>query len=89
MYLNKLPEYCYSILPTTGEIVMLKRGEMGYYPQREENAKWNPENLDYLNERLGVTKAQVSAMKAGSMFGWDVLASDPDNYDKDGNWVKG
>jgi hypothetical protein len=88
MNTNKLPEMCFSILPSTGEIVMLKRGERGYFPQREENAPWDAKNLDYLNENLGVTKAQMEAMKAGSMFGWDVPASNPDNYDNEGNWIK-
>lgn len=87
MNLNKLPEYCYSTLPSTGEIIVIKRGEKGYYPQRPENAPWNPENLDHINAQLGVTKAQVNAMTAGSMFGWDAPASNPDNYDEDGNWV--
>ena len=28
----KLPELCYGILDTTNEIILLKRGETGYYP---------------------------------------------------------
>lgn len=86
--LEKLPEQCWTTLPTTGELVLVKRGEDGYIPQRKENAPWNPENLDHLNERMGVTKAQEMAMKAGSMFGWDVPASNPDNYDENGDYIK-
>lgn len=86
--MNRLPEMCWAILDTTNELVLVKRGEMGYYPQRKENEPWGVENLDALNERLGVTKAQAQAMKMGSMFGWDVPASNPDNYDEDGNYIK-
>lgn len=88
MNLNKLPEMCYSVLETTNELVVLKRGEKGYYPQRPENAPWGAENCYTLNERLGVTKGQAEAMKNGSMFGWDIPASNPDNYDENGMYIK-
>ncbi len=84
----KLPEKCFTILESTGEMIVIKRGEKGYYPQNLENAPWGAENKDSLNERMGVTKAQEKAMQAGSMFGWDIPAADPDNYDEEGNYIK-
>ena len=38
-------------------------------------------------EKLGVSRAQEEAMKAGSMFGFQVPAADPRNYDADGKPV--
>lgn len=62
--LNKLPEMCYAKLFSTGKLILIKKGETGYYPcdfDGDENK---------LNENLGVTKAQAKAMSCGSMFGW-------------------
>lgn len=85
-YFDLLPEYCWNVHNVTGELVMLKRGVSGYIPQRPENAPWGAENVDALNERLGVTKAQREAMEAGSMFGWSIPASNPEMYDVNGDY---
>jgi hypothetical protein len=54
---------------------MIRRGMAGYHPLpslTDEVAKrWNDAN--------SVTKAQIEAMKAGSMFGWEVPGADPEN----------
>ena len=81
-----LPEQCYSSLLDTGMIVILKRGETGYYrtdipfTSKEEARKI----VDEYNEKLGVSKAQAEAMRVGSMFGFHVPAADPKNYDENG-----
>lgn len=83
---KSLPEQCYSLLLDTGKIVVLKKGETGYYPtdipfKSKEEAR---EIVDHQNKMLGVTRAQEEAMKAGSMFGFAVPAADPKNYDDTG-----
>ncbi len=83
-----LPEYCWTVLQPQNELVMVKRGESGYYPQREENAPWDAKNVNHLNERLGVTKGQEQAMASGSMFGWDNEMANPNNYNDDGSWIE-
>lgn len=83
-----LPEKCYGVLPSTNELIMIKRGEKGYYPQNPENTPWSAENVDTLNERMGISKGQRIAMQNGSMFGWDTPSANPDNYDGNGNWIK-
>ncbi len=87
---SSLPEQCYSALLDTGAVVILKRGETGYYKtdipfQDKEEAK---QLVTEYNEKLGVTKAQSEAMKAGSMFGFEVPGADPKNYDENGTPIK-
>lgn len=79
-----LPEKCYVYVASTNEIGIVKRGEMGYYP----TDIYPPVGVELLNEELGVTKAQATAMTAGAMFGWDIPAADPANYDVDGHAIK-
>ena len=87
---SSLPEQCYIYLPTENEVGIIKKGETGYFKTdisvsgMEEGKKLAGKR----NEALGVTKAQAEAMKAGSMFGWDVPAADPQNYTADGVPVK-
>lgn len=83
---SPLPETCYSTLLETSKIAVLKRGETGYY-ETDIPYTDTPEAQQIVaeaNERLGVSKAQAEAMKAGSMFGWCCKAADPQNYDENG-----
>lgn len=79
-----LPEFSFHTLETTGETIMIRLGEKGYYPQDELKNR----DADELNEVYEVTKGQAEAMYAGSMFGWDTPASNPANYDEDGKFIK-
>lgn len=87
--MSKYPEYCFTALPTTGEVVMIHPLRMGYSPTREGNQPWEGQELaDILNRDHGVTKAQAKAMEIGSMFGWEVPGADPEMYDEEGNFRK-
>ena len=85
-----LPERCYVFIETSPEIGIIVKGETGYYrteismPTRDERKAM----VDELNEKLGVTKAQAEAMKAGSMYGWHVPLADPKNYDDEGHLLR-
>ena len=77
-----LPELCYAVHESTGELIVIKRGEVGYYqtdystPDKERNV----ELADQLNEKLGVDMWQRQAMEVGSLCGWDVPGADPAKY---------
>lgn len=86
---SSLPEKCYSTLLDTGAVVILKRGETGYYKadipySTKDDAQ---EFVGEYNRKLGVTKAQEEAMRAGSMFGFQVPGADPKNYDENGQAI--
>lgn len=87
---SSLPEQCYGILPNTGELIIVKKGESGYY-RTDVSGESKEENCalaDEYNGKLSVNKAQAAAMLAGSMFGWAVPAADPKNYDENGQPVR-
>ena len=77
-----LPEMCFSVLGTTGELICLKRGVTGYFPSEYsvDDKEKNIELADRYNEKLGVTMWQRQAMEVGSLCGWDVPGADPAKY---------
>ena len=83
---SNLPDRCYSILASTGDIVIIAKGEKGYYhiEVTENTPEENRRFVDRQNAKLGITRGQEEAMKAGSMFGWSTPAADPKNYDDNG-----
>lgn len=88
---SSLPVQCFSVLPASGELILLTRGEKGYNPCYDfstPDAQQNREFADDRNVKNGVTKAQEAAMFAGSMFGWQTPAADPRNYDEQGQPIK-
>ena len=86
---DNLPEQCYSVLSGSDKIIIIKRGEKGYFktdiPVTDKDEARSIVN-EY-NTKLGVSRSQEGAMKAGSMFGFQVPAADPRNYDADGKPV--
>ncbi len=87
---SSLPVQCFSTLPSSGELILLTRGEKGYTPcpefsvaDTQENRKFAEDN----NGKNGITKAQETAMLVGSMFGWQGPAANPQNYDENGHLI--
>lgn len=87
---SSLPERCYSYVQTKNEVGLIQKAESGYYRTDMwiKGADDGKQIVNELNEKLGVTKAQAEAMKAGSMFGWETPAADPRNYDAEGMPIK-
>jgi len=78
------------MLPDTGEIIIVRKGESGYYRTDIPNTgkEENRTLVNEYNETLGVSKAQEAAMLTGTMFGFACPGADPKNYDFDGEPVK-
>ncbi len=81
-----LPPMCYAVTPGEGELILIRRGEMGYSPVSFStgSTEKNKELADKMNERLMATKSQTEAMTFGSMFGWESKLADPRSYDEKG-----
>ena len=82
---HELPEGCFSVLPSTGQLIYVVPEANGYITVSQSvNETLNRKIADSSNKLYGITKAQEEAMLAGSLFGWDKPAAKPWNYDNDG-----
>lgn len=79
---NNLPETCFSILSGEGSLVILKRGEKGYFRSDLDsgNVEENRKIAEFENHQRGINPAQVMAMQIGSMCGFDAPGADPQIY---------
>ena len=83
---HELPKKCFSMLPSTGERILIWGGRSGYesFDTGITDRAVMRVEIDKDNARWGVTRAQEEAMLAGSMFGWGTPAARPWNYEQDG-----
>jgi len=83
-----LPDMCYDVLPSSGLITVLTRGESGYrnYPEDFGDRAANIKAVIEFNAELKVTEGQRQAMSCGSMFGWESAGANPANYNEAGKW---
>lgn len=82
---SDLPEKCFSLLPSSGEIIEITKGMNGYILSKMTSpTNTNREIVDLINKEMGITKGQESAMLVGSMFGWETPAADPKSYKENG-----
>ena len=79
-FAEKLPDMCYSTLPSDGSLILIKRGESRYFQTEwnQNDPARNRRTADYLNQKRGITKEQEAAI--GSLFGWDKPGADPKAY---------
>lgn len=83
---ESLPEKCYVVPKGTACIAVIEKGKPGYAEVRvpSENEHKAQALATLYNRDNKVTPAQLEAMKAGAMFGWEHPAADPKNYDENG-----
>lgn len=79
---NELPASCFSTLPGTGELVVLKRGIKGYFKCEEsyDDRSMNQVIADFHNKIDSISPAQLLAMEIGSLSGFDVPGANPQMY---------
>ena len=86
---NELPDTCLSVLASTGQLIIIKKGEHGYYPTDWDTGDRaeNREIADTHNKRRGISDIQETAMIAGSMFGWTLPGASPQWYLNNAKYV--
>lgn len=70
---DRLPRVCLAVAPGGEKPIRIVRGVQGYFPVH------NATDVARFNNDRGITDAQVKAMIAGSMFGWECPGADPLN----------
>lgn len=83
----RLPPFCYTLMPSSGELIRIERGCKGYEKASfgaTSDPAMNRKTADNRNREMGITREQEQAMLAGSLFGWDESAADPRSYDGNG-----
>ena len=79
---HELPDHCLSVLPDSGELVILQQ-ERPYIQSFDSDSspETRREVVDELNEVMGVTKAQETAMLMGCLHGFDQPCAEPWQYE--------
>lgn len=88
--LPELPDRCFSVLPTTGELILIEKGKKGYEKCgfSADNPQMNRRKADNLNMRNRTTAQMEAAMLGGALKGWDSPAARVSSYDVRGNPVQ-
>jgi hypothetical protein len=66
----RLPNFCALRDNASGGIIIVKKGETGYWPG-SRMALETDEDVARFNEQHGASAGAAQAMHFGSMFGWD------------------
>lgn len=73
-----LPEMCATMLPSSHEAIVIKRGESRHWPPPDGMT------IERINQVFHASPPQIAAMLVGSMFGWELPGADPARYDATG-----
>jgi len=79
---HKLPDHCFSVLPDSGEFVILQQERPTIQSfDSDDPIEVRRHVADELNEAMGVTKAQEQAMLMGCLHGFDQPCAEPWQYE--------
>lgn len=81
-----LPISCFSVHPTSNELIVIRRDREGYYKTdlNSRNRAANRQMASFMNRRYNISKTQEAAMFGGCLNGWDGPEANPGNYTKQG-----
>jgi hypothetical protein len=71
-----------------GRLIFVLRGQDRFWTKEALAVTDDAMTPDAWNEANGISKVEAEAMFAGCVFGWDVPAADPDNWNADGTGVR-
>ena len=82
---ERLPDMCWSTLPSDGTLICIVQGENGYCISKDssETPDLNRHLANNFNRERGISPAQEQAMLGGCFHGWDSPAADPRAYRKE------
>jgi hypothetical protein len=72
--MTNYPDIAAVIHPTDGAIVLVRRGQIGFWPAP---MLVDTTAAELFNRRQGITPAMRQSMQIGSVFGWNVPGADP------------
>lgn len=86
--MTQLPDFCFSVLPYTGQLIRLRYGQSDYRLSQfnTDDVSKNRLLASALNQEMDVSLQQERAMLNGAMFGFDKPIADPDNYNASGEF---
>src|SRR5699024_8822613 len=80
---SSLPDKCYSILESTGEMILITKGKKGYTPTGIPDEKiTHREAANAANKAAGVAKVHEKEMVVDAMSGWDNPGAENNNYNE-------
>ena len=87
---QELPDHCFSVHPSTGELIFIERGKKGYEIGRfsSDNPTLNRSEADRYNLWDRVTPQVEAAMLGGALEGWASPAARVSSYDLRGSPIK-
>ena len=81
---HNLPEYCFCPVPDINLLMLLQYGQSGFWQINIPPVTDLTDYADRLNQRMGVSKAQQTAMMHGFMCEWRGRSMRPELYDENG-----
>ena len=77
MTYEELPDMCYGLLPSDNSVIIIKKGETGYFPTDFGEIENAEEFVNNMNAKMGVTSEQRMVMELRSMHGnWDIKSEE-------------